>query len=120
MIAQGMEKYLTITLGKHIVFKDSLHFMGASLQTLGSNLLKAGFEKFMHLKKEWANTPDDQLSLLVRKGVFPYEYMDSMERFDDVHLPPKQAFFSKLHNEDITDEEYAHAQNVWRTFNIRK
>ena len=119
VIGQGMEKYLTITLGKHIVFKDSLQFMGASLQTLGSNLLKAGFEKFVHLKKEWANTPDDQLRLLVRKGVYPYEYMDSMEKFDDDHLPPKDAFFSKLHNQDITDEEYAHAQNVWRTFNIR-
>ena len=114
-----MEKYLTITLGKHIVFKDSLQFMGASLQTLGSNLLKAGFEKFVHLKKEWANTPDDQLRLLVRKGLYPYEYMDSMENFDDDHLPPKEAFFSKLHNQDITDEEYAHAENVWRTFNIR-
>ena len=118
MIGQGMEKYLTITLGKHIVFKDSLQFMGASLQTLGSNLLKAGFAKFAHLKKEWANTPDDQLRLLVRKDVYPYEYMDSMEKFDDDQLPPKEAFFSKLHNQDITDEEYAHAQNVWRTFNI--
>ena len=78
MIAHGMEKYQTITLGKHIVFKDSLQFMGASLQTLGSNLLKAGFEKFAHLKKEWAKTPDDQLRLLVRKGVYAYEYMDSM------------------------------------------
>ena len=42
-----------------------------------------------------------------------------LEKFDDDHLPPKEAFFSKLHNQDITDEEYAHAQNVWRTFNIR-
>ena len=46
VIGQGMQKILTITLGKHIVFKDSLHFMGASLQTLGSNLLKDGFDKF--------------------------------------------------------------------------
>ena len=45
--------------------------------------------------------------------------MDSIEKFDDDHLPPKEAFFSKLHNQEITDEEYAHAQNVWRTFNIR-
>ena len=63
--------------------------------------------------------PDDQLRLLVRKGVYPYEYMDSMEKFDDDHLPLKEAFFSKLHNQDISEEEYAQAQYVWRTFNIR-
>ena len=57
VIGQRMEKYLTITLGKHIVFKYSLQFTWASLQTLGSNLLKAGFDNFTHLKKEWANTP---------------------------------------------------------------
>ena len=44
--------------------------------------------------------------------------MDSMEKFEDDHLPPKEAFFSKLHNAQITDE-YAHAQNVWQTFNIQ-
>ena len=41
-----------------------------------------------NLKKEWSNTRDDQLHLLVRKGVYPYEYMDSMEMFDHDHLPP--------------------------------
>ena len=42
-----------------------------------------------------------------------------MEKFDEDHLPPKEAFFSKLHHADITDEEYAHAQNVWQTFTIQ-
>ena len=44
--------------------------------------------------------------------------MESIERFDDDHLPPMEAFVFKLHKQAITDEEYAHAQNVWRTFNI--
>ena len=52
VIGQGMEKCLTITMGKHIIFKDSLEFMGANLQTLGSNLLKAVIGKFVNLKKE--------------------------------------------------------------------
>ena len=42
-----------------------------------------------------------------------------MEKFDDDHQPPTQVFFSKLHKQDCTDEEYAHAQNVRHTFNIR-
>ena len=52
-----------------------------------------------------SETHEDQLRVLMRKGVYPYEYMDSMEKFDDDHLPPKEALFSKLHNQDITDEE---------------
>ena len=42
-----------------------------------------------------------------------------MERFEEEHLPTKENFFSKLHNSGISDEDYAHAQNVWRTFNIQ-
>ena len=45
--------------------------------------------------------------------------MDSMERFDEEQLPPKEKFFSKLHDSGISDEDYAHAQNVWQTFNIQ-
>ena len=51
--------------------------------------------------------------------MYPYEYMDSMERFEEHQLPPKEDFFSKLHNSGISDEDYGHAQNVWRTFNLQ-
>ena len=47
--------------------------------------------------------------LLLRKGVYPYEYMDSWERFDETSLPDKKAFYSKLNLEDITDKDYEHA-----------
>ena len=48
------------------------------------------------------------------KGHFPYEYMDRLERLDDTALPSKQAFFSRLKNEGISDEDYASCQEVWR------
>ena len=48
--------------------------------------------------------------LLLRKGVYPYECMDSWEKFDGTTLPPKEDFYSKLNLEDISDEDYAHAQ----------
>ena len=51
--------------------------------------------------------------------MYPYEYMDSMERFEEPQLPPKEKFFSTLHDSDISDEDYAHAKNVWRTFNLQ-
>ena len=56
--------------------------------------------------------------MLLRKGVYPYEYMDSWEKFDETTLPPKEAFYSNLNLEDISDEDYAHAQKVWDVFEI--
>ena len=49
----------------------------------------------------------------VTKGHFPYEYMDRLERLDDAALPPKEAFFSRLKNEGISDEDYASCQEAW-------
>ena len=57
--------------------------------------------------------------LLLRKGVYPYEYMDSWEGFDETSLPDKEAFHSKLNLEDITDEDYAHGQKIWKEFEIK-
>ena len=57
--------------------------------------------------------------LLLRKGVYPYEYMDSWERFNETSLPPKKAFYRELTVEDITDKDYNHAQKVWRVFRIK-
>ena len=57
--------------------------------------------------------------LLLRKGVYPYEYMDNWERFNETSLPPKKAFYSELNLEDITDKDYAHAQKVWEVFGIK-
>ena len=48
-----------------------------------------------------------------RKGVYPYEYMDSWDRFEETQLPPKEAFYSKLDLSGISDEEYGHARQVW-------
>ena len=45
--------------------------------------------------------------------------MDSFEKMDEAQLPPKEAFYSKLTDSNISDEDYEHAQNVWRNFNIR-
>ena len=62
----------------------------------------------------------NKFDLFLRKGVYPYEYMDSWKKFKEASLPDKESFYSKLNNEHITDEDYAHAQKVWNTFNIKK
>ena len=55
----------------------------------------------------------------MRKGVYPYECMDSWEKFDETTLPPKEAFYSNLNLEYISDEDYAHAQKVRDVFDIK-
>ena len=59
---------------------------------------------------------DARLNLLKRKGVYPYEWIDSFERFQETSLPPKTAFFSNLSGKSISDDDYDHAQLVWNTF----
>ena len=95
-----------------IRFIDSFKFMAASLDSLVNNLPENSFN---NLKKYYTG---NKLTLVKRKGVYPYEYMDSLERFKETKLPPKEAFYSKLNNEGISDEDYTHAKKVWKEFKM--
>ena len=57
--------------------------------------------------------------LLLRKGVYPYEYMDNWSRFDEEELPDKSDFYSSLNMDEITDIDYRHAKNVFDKFCIK-
>ena len=54
----------------------------------------------------------------MRKGDYPYDYVDCLKKLVEKSLPPKQSFYSKLTGEGITDEDYQHAHTVWKEFNI--
>ena len=58
-------------------------------------------------------------SLLTRKGVYPYDYVTSINKLKETKLPSKDEFYSKLYDEEISDEDYQHAINVWNTFNCQ-
>ena len=57
--------------------------------------------------------------MLLRKGIYPYEDMDNWAKFDETTLPPKEAFYSNLNLENISDEDYEHAQKVWNISEIK-
>ena len=57
--------------------------------------------------------------MFLRKGVYPYEYIDSWEKFDKTALPPKKDFYINLNLENINNENYTHAQKVWDVFKIK-
>ena len=63
---------------------------------------------------EFRNKDINKFILLLRKGVYPYEYMDSWERFDETSLPDKETFYSSLNMEDITDVDHRHAKTLFK------
>ena len=63
---------------------------------------------------EFCNGDLNKFILLLRKGVYPYEYIDSWERFNETSLPDKEALYSNLSMEDITAVDYKHAKRVFK------
>lgn len=97
-------------------FIDSFRFMASSLADLASYLPD---DKFHILKLEFSSMSQEKLSLLRRKGVYPYDYITSMTKLKMNELPAKEHFYSRLSNDHISNSDYIHAQNIWRTFNIK-
>ena len=112
-IPNNMEKYMAFMLGDNLVFIDSFQFMSSSLDKLASNLPK---EKLKFLSKALNGK---KLELVSKKGVYPYDYMDSFEKFKETQLPPKEAFYSILNDQNISDKDYQHAQEVWQEFGLK-
>ena len=95
-------------------FIDGMRFMASSLDSLKNTLVKdgrklSGFEDYS----------EEQYKLLIRKGVYPYEYMTSWNKFKETQLPSKESFYSKLNMSVISDEDYEHAQKVWSVFDMK-
>ena len=112
-IPNNMEKYMAFMLGNHLTFLDSFQFMNSSLDKLVSNLPK---DALMYTSEEFQ---DKKLKLMSQKGVYPYDYMDNFDRFDEQTPPAKEEFYSIMNDQHILDEDYNHAQNVWKTFKLR-
>ena len=132
-ISQNEEKYVSFTkeitvdtfvdengekkeVKRELRFIDSFKFMATSLDKLVTNLASSTEQKFENTRKFFIS---EQFELMLRKGVYPYEYMDSLDRLNETQLPSKDKFFSKLSGEGISDEDYEHAQKVWSTFKMK-
>ena len=97
---------------RELRFIDSFKFMASSLDNLVKNL---GVKKLVETKKEFG----DGIELLSRKGVYPYDYMNGVKRFDEKCLPSKEKIYSKLNDCGISDDDYEHTQKVWKEFGIK-
>ena len=89
-IPKSSEKYMSIIINKNIAFLDSLQFYKASSDTLAGNLQDSDFK---HLMSEFL---EDKLKILRKKDAYPYEWVDSYEKFNYKELPPEEAFYSSI------------------------
>jgi hypothetical protein len=136
VIPQQGEAFLSFQFS-NLQFIDSLSFLQGSLDTAVSALNSGwdgkgpeGISKvFPYLVREFAvqrgdgipaiPVTDRRFELLLRKGIFPYEYMDGPLRFAETRLPPIEAFFSLVRDEHISEEGYQHAHRVWDAFQLK-
>ena len=126
VIAKNMEDYISFSIKVDIDryvdkngeestrFIDSFKFMSSSLDSLVNNLARGG-HKFWGFEK-YSNS---QRELLIKKGIYPYEYMDNWNRFNESKLPDKAKFYSKLNMNEVSDKDYEHARKVWEEFEIK-
>ena len=91
---------MSFMLGNHLNFIDSFQFMSLSLDKLVSNLPK---EVLKYTSEEFTGK---KLSLMSQKGMYPYDYMDSFEKFNRTKLPTKEQFYTILNDQHITNNEY--------------
>ena len=130
VIAKNTEDYISFSIkvevGKYVDkngeecskeidlrFIDSIKFMSSSLDSLVNNLSSGG-NKFFGFDEY----NEHQHKLQIRKGIYPYEYMDSWDRFEETNLPPKDSFYSALSMSGVSETDYEHARKVWREFGI--
>lgn len=116
VLATTTERFISFSkkVGKiKLRFVDSFKFMSSSLLKLTENLQRKDLIETSKL------VPADKMELVLRKGVFPYDYIDNLSKFTETCLPPADCFYNKLCEEDITREDYNHACRVWNELGMR-
>ena len=114
----NMEKFRTITIGK-LSFVDSYQMLSAPLAELVENVQKSE-HSFPILKEMNLFNTEEQRSLLLRKGVYPYEWASSIQKLcDTTGFPPREVFSSRLTGTNISEEDHRHGQNVFDVFECK-
>jgi len=120
-LSYNTEKFRTITINTFI-FLDSLSFLSASLSELVNDLSKNELHSFHILDQMnlYGRNEKKKKEMLKRKGVYPYEIVESIEMLQKMKkIPPQKAFYSSLTDSSISEEEYKHAKKVFKKFKCK-
>ena len=107
------EKYLSFTISGKIQFIDSMSFIDSSLEKLVEALPE---HKFKHFDNHFKT--DIEKKLLRQKGGYPYDYMNSYDRFNETSFPTQKDCYSQLNKEPTSNHDYDHALNVCEQLNV--
>ena len=129
VIAKTLENFMQIQVRSNTVIKDSLNFLGSGLDKLVNNLkdeavktgnLKGTFKHtytyFEQLCRKNPFLKEEHFHLLTRKGIYPYQYITSLEKCKEPSLPSIEHFYSDLTGESISEIDYAHGKKVFEVF----
>lgn len=117
VIANNSEKFMCMTIGR-FRFIDSYAFLTSGLATLVESV-GTDLNSFPSLTSNFADHTQEQHKLLIRKGIYPYEYMDSLHRFEETSLPTIEKFYSSLSQQTVPVDDYTFAQEIWTKFNCK-
>lgn len=95
-----------------IQFLDSFRLMPQSLSSLAQSLTASDFFESTKL------VPRDSRHIISRKGAYPYNYVRDALVFNEPRLPPREAFYNKLNEEELSQSDYDHAVYVWRRLHM--
>ena len=116
-IPQNSEKIKSVSIGA-LKFVDSLEFLRGSLSQIVESAQKSDLRMFDLLFELKLCSSQRERDLLLRKGVFPYDFFSSIDVMKRAtSLPPRECFYNQLKNEAISEEDYAHAREVFEVFN---
>ena len=92
--------------------------MASSLEKLAENLYdkEDKYKNFHNMKREFP----DHIDLLCKKGHYPYEWVDSHDKLNNIGLPSIENFYSELKKESISEKDYEHAQHVYETMGCKR
>ncbi len=129
-IPTNIEKYLSFTIATRplnkedrykmikLRFIDSYQFLSSSIDDLAKNL--SNDKKILTIKHlKHFNINESNIHLIMKKGVFPYSWFDDKNKLNNTELPEKKYFYDDLIEENISDDKYNHALNVWKSLNIK-
>lgn len=109
VIPTNIEKYMALMLDD-LVFIDSFQFMSSNFKKLVNTLPNDKFQNTSEVFRA------DELEIIKQKGVYPYESMDSFQKFEESEFRSKDNIDNQINDEGISEDTYKHAQSVWSKF----
>ena len=115
VIGNTAEKYTQIKTQRFFIHDSMSHLIG-SLENLCKSLSQRGVEGFQLVRDEFPEK--DRFECALQKLIYPYDYIDGFERFEEP-IPDQSAFYNKLNDEDLSDEDYERLLHICKVFDVK-